>query len=193
MGLKTYSNKPLFSGETKTDTFYFLYFLLHIPITVLVDSALAIPHGHQLSLQKSLIGIQVEQNKDFLLANPPSWLVVFGWIELVVQLPFFVIGSVALYKSEYDTRSMEVLTNNNLQGSTKVYPYLVAYGLEASITTACCLVAIWVQGHEHGLNHIDIISLIGIYLPTFLIPFYMTNEVLSRDWKSSAIESKKSL
>lgn len=100
-GLKVYSKEPLFNGKTKTDTFYFLYFLLHIPITVLIDSALAIPKEYQLNIQKSLLEFHIGQNKDFLLANPPSWLTVFGWIELVLQLPFFFIGAAALFKSEY--------------------------------------------------------------------------------------------
>jgi len=64
--------------------------------------------------------------------------------------------------------------------------------LEASLTTVCCLVTIWVQGEANGLNHGDIISLIAVYLPTFIIPFYMACEILSRDWKtSSAIDLKK--
>lgn len=167
-GLKVYSKEPLFTGKTKTDTFYFLYFLLHIPITVLIDSALAIPKEYQLNVQKSLLEFHIGQNKDFLLANPPYWLTVFGWIELVLQLPFFFIGAAALFKR-----------------TTKVYPYMVVYGLEASITTVCCLVTIWVEGEANGLNYGDIISLIGVYLPTFIIPFYMACEVLSRNWGTS--------
>lgn len=101
MGLKRYSEKPLFNSATKTDTFYFLYFLLHIPITVLIDSALAIPPKYQLDIQKTILEFHISENKDFLLARPPSWLRVFGWIELVLQLPLFFVGAVCLYKSEY--------------------------------------------------------------------------------------------
>lgn len=70
----------------------------------------------------------------------------------------------------------------------------MAYGLEASLTTVCCLVTIWVKGEENGLDHSDIIALIGVYSPTFIIPFYMACEVLSRDWEASAkpgLEKKK--
>lgn len=112
-GLKDYSKKPLFSGSTRTDTFYFVYLLLHIPITVLIDSALAIPQQYQLQVQKTLINFHISQNKDFLLAAPPTWLTFFGWIELTLQLPFFVLGAVALYKSklfESMCGSNEILT-----------------------------------------------------------------------------------
>lgn len=88
----------LFTKETKADTFYFVYCLLHVPITVLIDSSLAIPREYQPQMQQMIIKFHVSTNKDFLLQSPPVWLVVFGWIELVFQLPFFFIAAYALYK-----------------------------------------------------------------------------------------------
>ncbi len=74
---------------------------MHIPITILIDSALVIPPENRFSLQKTILDFHIQQNNDVLLINPPSWLVLFGWIEMVFQLPTFFIGVYKLINSEY--------------------------------------------------------------------------------------------
>jgi hypothetical protein len=100
--LKKYANTSsmtkLFTNETKADTFYFIYCLIHIPITILIDSGLTIPHEYQPEIQKRIISFHISQNKDFLLQSPPTWLVLFGWIEVLFQLPLFFLAAYALYK-----------------------------------------------------------------------------------------------
>ncbi|CCH43254.1 putative membrane protein [Wickerhamomyces ciferrii] len=75
-------------------------------------------------------------------------------------------------------------------GYTSVYIFLVIYGLEASLSTAGCLWTIWAQGESNGLNYGEIINLLLVYLPTYVIPFIMALEVFSRDWVEESEEKK---
>ena len=98
------------SSNPKLDTFYRLYFLIHIPITVLVDSALVIPPAYRLAIQTKVLNFHISENKDFILLLAPSWLKVAGFVELIFQLPVFFIGIYALWngKSSYIMRPIKL-------------------------------------------------------------------------------------
>lgn len=165
---------PLFTKFTRADSFYFVYCLIHIPITILIDSGLAIPKRFQPYIQQSIIEFHISNNNDFLLRSPPAWLVFFGWIEVTLQLPLFFIAAYALYKR-----------------SPSIYPYLFLYGIEASMTTLCCLLNILTEGQANGLSTGEISNLFGVYLPTFLIPWYMAYDTFQRDWSPNSLDAKK--
>lgn len=88
----------VFTKNSKLDTFYFLYFLIHIPITILVDSSLAIPSQWRLSVQQKVLDFHLKENKDFILCISPSWLKIAGLVEIFFQLPVFFIGLYSLSK-----------------------------------------------------------------------------------------------
>ncbi|CDR45997.1 CYFA0S21e00518g1_1 [Cyberlindnera fabianii] len=169
-----YSTQKLFTSSTKLDTFYFCYCLLHIPITVLIDSALVIPTQWQPSFQKAIIEFHTSSNNDYLLLSPPDWLVVFGWVEILFQLPLFGYAALQLYKR-----------------SPTIYPLLFVYGVEAAVTTLCCLLHIVSEGGNHGLTQMEVINLFGVYLPTFVIPLFMAIDVFTREWNSPVNEKKR--
>jgi hypothetical protein len=112
-------------------------------------------------LQNKLIDFHIQKNQDFLLANPPIWLSFFGLIEILFQLPFFVLGAYYLYKR-----------------NSKVHSYMVIYGAEASLTTLVCIVYIFINGHEQGLGGSAVNNLVFIYLPTFVIPFSLVIDTI---------------
>ncbi|KAK9450376.1 transmembrane protein 6/97 [Limtongia smithiae] len=153
--------KPL--TQRPLDFFYFVYFILHIFVTCVVDSAGLLPPSRRAWFQTALLQVQIEQNKDPLMANPPVWLRLYLLVELVVQLPIFIFGAIALYKN-----------------SRKVYIALLIYGVNASITTLACLGEI-VWGYPNApLTFDERASLFWIYLPTFLIPLAMTIDMVDR-------------
>lgn len=139
------------------DRFYLAYMILHVPITVFVDSNLVIPSEYQLSISKAILNFHLEANKDFLLVTLPLWLKVFGLIELVFQLPLFVYCAVEIWK----------------QTSVDYYLWMIVYGFNAALTTLVCMAYVWVDGTSHGLLLQDVVKLELIYFPYLLIPGYM--------------------
>lgn len=149
------------------DTVYFYYFLIHAPLTLLVDDTFIIPPKYQLDVQKQLYHYQVVENHDFLAAELPLWMQYFVWIEVLFQLPLFIVALM-----DY--------TNRNGKFSKKLWPYLLIYGFNASFTSLQCLVYIYQEGPDKGLSDPELWKLFALYTPTFLLPAYMTYDFLGR-------------
>lgn len=134
--------------------FFYCYFLIHIPITLLIDSAIVLPP--KLHIAGSLLSKQIQDNNDFLLWDRPLWLQAFVFLELTVQLPLFVQFVKQLHRNYVDSGSLRL------------------YGVLASTTTLVCIGAI-LEGHYPGtvipLSASDKFKLVSIYFPTFIIPF----------------------
>ncbi|GAV54834.1 hypothetical protein ZYGR_0AS01570 [Zygosaccharomyces rouxii] len=134
--------------------FFYYYFLLHIPITLLIDSAVVLPPKFHIA--GWLLSKQIEDNNDFLLWDRPLWLQAFVTLELAVQLPLFFQFVKQLRQNHVDSGSLRL------------------YGVLASTTTLVCIGAI-LEGHYPGssipLSAADKFKLVGIYFPTFIIPF----------------------
>ncbi|CAK7902862.1 hypothetical protein CAAN1_07S04742 [[Candida] anglica] len=161
------------SINRKLDWFYFWYFVIHVPITVLIDSCLIVPPSWQFNIQKTLVQFHIATNNDFLLDTLPLWLQVFGFVELVFQLPLFVYGAFKLY-------------NNDIT----IYPWLVIYGFNASFTTLVCLVYVLAEGESHGLLSGQVWGLFGLYVPYFIIPLVMLIDSMNRILKKLVIKEK---
>ncbi|KAG2734093.1 hypothetical protein G9P44_003618 [Scheffersomyces stipitis] len=138
------------------DSFYLAYYLLHIPITVFIDSTIVVPPESQLSISKSILEFHIAQNSDFLLVEKPLWFTLFGWVELVFQLPLFVYFS---YK---------IARNHTHDGLYLVLS--VVYGFNAAFTTFVCIGYALIQGESYGLTSSQTLQLAAIYVPYLLIP-----------------------
>lgn len=102
-GLSTMHQVPFANREISKmgrDTFYAVYFLLHIPIALLIDCAVVIPPAFRLPLQHTLLTFHATANKDFLVLLAPLWLKAAVFIEIVFQLPLFVFGAYWLLKGK---------------------------------------------------------------------------------------------
>ena len=140
----------------KRDAFYLCYFVVHIPITVLIDSCLVVPSEYRHWVQEAMVNLHIRLNKDFLLQDPPLWLQVFGLFELLFQLPLFFV---AAYKLYYSHRRVHVLT--------------ALYGFNASFTTLVCLAYVLSTSRDHGLTDAEKWNLFFLYLPYLVIPAFM--------------------
>lgn len=141
------------------DTFYVVYFALHIGITLIIDATIALPRQWLMSWQQQIGDFHIRTNNDLLVASRPVWLQAFVWIELLLQVPFFIWAV-------HDLR----------RGLTRVYPAALAYGVEAATTTFACLVEVLAL----PMPVYDKLKLFGIYVPTFLIPLYMAFDFAHR-------------
>lgn len=140
----------------KRDRFYFSYFLFHIPITLLIDSCLVLPPSSRFGFQNWLVEYHILTNKDFLLADPPLWLRIFGGFEIFYQLPFFFFGAWALWKQW-----------------TPIYVGITVYGFNAFLTTLVCLAYVESEGVANGLTQDEVFALGGLYTPYLLVPLVM--------------------
>ncbi|KAK9470268.1 transmembrane protein 6/97 [Dipodascopsis tothii] len=142
------------------DRFYFAYFILHVFITIVIDSGVVVPAQYRPRFQQNLLDIQILKNRDPLLADVPPWFYLFVWIEVLVQLPFFVYGAWAMY------------TNYK-----RAYSLMLVYGVNGSLTTLACMYEIWSHKTlEMGFK----LNLEWMYLPTFLIPLVMVFDMYFR-------------
>lgn len=136
------------------DRFYLVYLLIHIPITILIDSNIVVPIEYAFEISKKILNFHIETNHDFLLRERPIWFQIFGLIELVFQLPLFFYCSYHIY----------------LQKSKTYYIYMIIYGFNAAFTTFVCLGVTYFEGHLYGLTPSQVFNLIAIYVPYLLIP-----------------------
>lgn len=135
----------------KLDLVYFIYFIQHAIVTVLIDSTVVIPREYQLPIQQFLSDFHIESNKDILLLQKPIWLQSYIWLELLFQLPLFIIGPYYLLKG------IKIKTSNNpfisiltfhffffllLIDNKNIYIPMLIYAVEASTTTFACLIEV---------------------------------------------------
>ncbi|CCD24295.1 Ema19p NDAI_0C06360 [Naumovozyma dairenensis CBS 421] len=153
----------------KERTFFWYYFLIHIPITIFIDASVIIPSNWQVG--STIVSWHIQQNNDFLLWEKPLWLKICVFFELVSQLPLFFYFLKRLNEKYYE--------NARLIDRKRLNKWLFRYGLIASATTFYCLYEIAKRGHYPflgsdetlvPLSNADKLKLIGVYLPTFLIP-----------------------
>lgn len=135
------------------DKFYIGYFLVHILTTVAVDSAIALPEKWTFPFQTKMLDMHMSMNNDPLIAASPIWLRAFVWVEIVLQTPFFFWAAHDLYKNK-----------------KRVYPAIVAYGVEASTTTLACLAEI---AFNNTLATDHKVKMLGLYIPYLLIPLLL--------------------
>lgn len=75
-----------------------VFFLTHIPATVMMDSQALLPAAVVPGFAKALLAFHVDSNHDPLMAQQPVWFKSFILFELLFQLPFFFVGFYAFYK-----------------------------------------------------------------------------------------------
>ncbi|KAL3228479.1 putative membrane protein [Nakaseomyces bracarensis] len=160
---------------------YYYYSLVHIPITVLIDSSVVVPEKFQ--LLPGLVRFHVEQNHDYLLYEKPAVLRCFVWLELIVQLPLFVYFAWE-FRQLWSLRGQDkklakdgVVSDvgSQIESRTRrLYRLLYLYGVNAASTTLWCIYMVCMHGYYPAtgepLSTPDLVNLVFVYLPTFIIP-----------------------
>lgn len=161
---------------TVCDGLYVVYFVLHIVVAVLIDSSLAISAQYRTQVQLNCAEWHINKNKDFLLANPPAWLVFCGWIEVLVQFPCFFVFTYAFLKGT----------------ARKWYSWIAVYGLEAAFTTLLCMISIYFHSEENGLNTMERNSLLWMYSSTLVVPLAISCDMFYRISQGKCRQKRKS-
>lgn len=141
--------------KSNIDKFLFWYFLIHIPITIFIDSSCIIPQQYQLSISQKIVEFHISTNKDILLAYPQLWFKIFVSFEVLFQLPLFFYF---VYK--YLSNSLDL----------NYYLWNIIYGFNAGFTTFVCLIWLIIEYKSYDLLLIQVINLSAIYSPYLIIP-----------------------
>ncbi|EPQ26195.1 uncharacterized protein PFL1_06131 [Pseudozyma flocculosa PF-1] len=152
--------RPLLSR--RLDTLYVVYFSIHLAASVLIDAQLSlVPYTPRLypAPVRAALSFYLEAFKDpFLLALARqdaayTWFHALVVSEVVVQLPLFVVGIVALRRDD-----------------VRVYPLLVAYGTLAASSTMQCIASLVFGNDGIGLTPKEVLGLLQNYVPFCILP-----------------------
>ena len=82
------------------DKIFFVFFLVHIPITVLIDvNGPVVPKSYYPEALQTLTTWYAEEFQDFLMQSPPVWFRSFIFTELVFQLPLLLSCVYGMWRS----------------------------------------------------------------------------------------------
>ncbi|KAG0156625.1 Integral membrane protein, putative [Penicillium digitatum] len=110
----------------KRDLVYLLFFVIHVPIILLIDTVPLLPPILQTNLSHQLREFYITTYRDKFFEDPPIWFTVFIWMELLYHLPLSI----------WATRGL-------LEGHPLVPVHLLVFGIQAFITTLTSLVVMW--------------------------------------------------
>mmetsp|Transcript_29138 Transcript_29138/g.38322 ORF Transcript_29138/g.38322 Transcript_29138/m.38322 type:complete len:162 (-) Transcript_29138:178-663(-) len=130
---------------------FLIYFVTHIPTTLLIDMQAIFSEFYPESL-KNLLQWHIETNGDFLMATLPLWFRSVIWGEYVMQLPFFFVASYAFYK-----------------GANWIRIPTIIYGSHVATTMIPILSEI-LYSPEMTAGSTARIQLFCIYLPYLVVP-----------------------
>ncbi|KAM6242540.1 sigma intracellular receptor 2 [Porphyrio hochstetteri] len=86
------------AGPRWRERLFALYFLSHIPITLLIDLQALLPAGIYPQGLTELLEWYVTTFRDPLMLQPPEWFKAFVYCEAFLQLPFFPVAGYAFLK-----------------------------------------------------------------------------------------------
>ncbi|KAL3810641.1 hypothetical protein ACHAXA_008165 [Cyclostephanos tholiformis] len=81
---------PTLQGHTRTA--FLCFFISHIPITLLIDSQAVFPRDWYPNFLRSMVEWYSTTFKDELMMHPPTWFKSLVVIELLFQVPFFLVA-----------------------------------------------------------------------------------------------------
>ncbi|XP_007485650.1 sigma intracellular receptor 2 isoform X1 [Monodelphis domestica] len=132
-----------------------LYFLSHIPITLLFDSQALVTSDKFPNELTDMLKWYAQAFKDPLIKDPPSWFKALVFCELVFQLPFFPFAAYAFFK-----------------GSCKwIRIPAIIYSVHTTTTLIPIGAHILFETFPRGpMTFQERLSLLSIYIPYFFIP-----------------------
>ncbi|KAG0037021.1 hypothetical protein BGZ82_003269 [Podila clonocystis] len=160
------------------DLAMFVYFLVHIPATVLMDVVPLYPSFIQ-AMIKPLMDLQ-ENLRDPLMADRELiWFNTFVLMEGLVQLPIFIYAAWALYNNKRSVALLICVYAAHV--ITTVIPCLTTLALGKSTDFP-----FEVSGNQRTI-------LLSLYSPWFFFPVWMLVECFGRvrSYEQAGISSKK--
>ncbi|KAI9509071.1 transmembrane protein 6/97 [Russula earlei] len=188
------ARRPLSSRPL--DLLYFIFFLVHIPATLLVDCQAIWPELIVPTPLRAVPRWYVSVSGDPLIAGAMgisvgnaselAWFKSFMYLEALFQLPVFVLGARGLWKD-----------------SPKIYALLVLYGASTCTTTLACIAQIintpvtsaaTVAQKAVSITPQQRVMLLFSYVPFFIVPLFLAIDMALRlqKWASVGIRALES-
>ncbi|OBZ66680.1 Transmembrane protein 97 [Grifola frondosa] len=163
------------------DLVYFIFFMIHLPASFLIDLQALYPSSIVPSVVASLPKFYVTMSNDPLIGNALGyfgkndayiWFKSFLVLEAFFQVPVFVLGLRGLWK-----------------GSRSIYVLLLVYAASTTTTTLPCLAVILstpvtsastVAANVFSITSEQRLLLLSSYIPFFLLPLLMTVDMAFR-------------
>ena len=145
-------------------TIYLIYFLSHIPITLFIDSQAILPGRWFPALPVDLLGWHIETNHDFLMRTRPDWFRSLVFVEVLLQLPFFVVAS----------RALLARTEARFRAA------FVVYGAHTATTMVPILGEIILRGGDAFPTESHRWRLVAIYVPYLAVPLAIARSFAAR-------------
>ena len=150
---------------------FLVYFITHIPITLLVDFQVIFGEFYPPGL-RAIERFYIETFHDILIRTKPVWFKSFIWLEAVLQVPFFFYVSWGLVTKRDKIRIPCIMYGAHV--ATTVWPILAEIIFTNELLSAQKMI------------------LLSFYLPYFLIPLvlmlYMAHH--ERPFTSDATKAK---
>ncbi|KZV63581.1 hypothetical protein PENSPDRAFT_657202 [Peniophora sp. CONT] len=171
------------------DAVYVGYFLIHIPVTLLLDLQSIYPAAITPAWFRAIPVWYVGFSNDPLIAGAMglvkstptefAWLKSFMWLEVVFQLPLFFWGAYGLWKDSFS-----------------VYVPILIYGASTATTTLACVAlvlgtsstsAATIEAGIASVTSAQRAKLLADYLPFLFLPLLM---VLDIGWRMYGLAVK---
>ncbi|KAJ1926702.1 Transmembrane protein 97 [Tieghemiomyces parasiticus] len=150
------------------DLAFFIYFVVHIPTTIFIDSQILLPSAYVPAALNGLIRFWIDLSGDpFIqldglgLVPGNVWFQTFVACELLIQLPFFFYAAFGLYRDAPGVRLP-----------------LGLYGAHVATTVLPILTSVWFG--EPQLGGDQRLLLTAVYVPYFVVPLLMVAQALYR-------------
>ena len=147
------------------DIFFLIYFITHIPITLVIDAQALIPSHYYRQSLVDLKYVHIHTFGDELMNTPPLWFKTGIALELLFQVPYFVYATYCF-----------VVCNESIKLPTIIYCSHV-------ITTVLMIIPELSVRCSNAAMHDLLIVLYSIYLviPAALLYRVYTNDKIFHD------------
>jgi len=163
------------------DLCYFIFFLVHIPATLLIDCQVIWPKQFVPKLVQAIPPLYVGMSGDPLIGGAMgifgngselAWFRSFIYLEALFQLPVFVLGACGLWRD-----------------SPRIYSLLALYGASTCTTTLACVAmvldtpttsAATIAQMVISITPEQRILLLSSYVPFFIIPLWIAVDMALR-------------
>ncbi|NXH09478.1 SGMR2 protein, partial [Bucco capensis] len=155
------------AGPRWRERLFALYFLSHIPITLLIDLQALLPAGlHPASLTE-LLQWYAATFRDPMMLQPPEWFKAFIYCEAFLQLPFFPVAAYAFFKG----------------GCKWIRTPAIIYSTHVATTLFAILAHILFHDFSSGepagpRSQQQRLTLLCVYLPYLLLPLLLLHTML---------------
>eukprot|EP00245_Coleochaete_scutata_P004462 TRINITY_DN170_c0_g1_i2.p1 TRINITY_DN170_c0_g1~~TRINITY_DN170_c0_g1_i2.p1 ORF type:complete len:173 (+),score=29.68 TRINITY_DN170_c0_g1_i2:68-586(+) len=138
--------------QRPVDIIFIIFFIVHIPTSLLIDSQVVLPPGLFPQVLQDLLQFHISTNEDFLVGSKPAWFIGLTMCELLVQVPYFFIASYAF-----------------IAGKQWIQMPSILYGSHVATTLIPILAEFWAS----SLSFEAKVKLTGIYIPYLIIPLWV--------------------